>query len=207
MGSGAGVPGPLVTLAPMPCDAQQSVCIALDFRLPSELGCKSVFLNGGPEEFTHLLFDLSHSLLHSGRKSYICAFIVPGPALLEQPGVVQHGWISAHSLLSGENVKLCGTLLLGLPGAQPPQSGQSQGKSRHSKEAPRQWDGEVCLESPVLWASNFFLWYGDPPWHAPSDTVKLKEKTSVKSQERHPQSRCQGQLVLALHADLNCHLL
>lgn len=78
MGSGAGVPGPLVTLAPVPCDAQQSVCIALDFRLPSELGCKSVFLNGGPEEFTHLLFDLSHSLLHSGRKSYICAFIAPG---------------------------------------------------------------------------------------------------------------------------------
>lgn len=56
-------------------------------------------------------------------------------------------------------------------------------------------------------AFNFFLWHGDPPWHAPSDIVKLKEKTPVKSQEWHPQSRCQGQLLLALHVDLNSHLL
>lgn len=74
MGSGAGVPGPLVTLAPVPCDVLQSVCRALGFRLPSELGCKSAFFNGGPED---LLFDLSHSLLHSGGKSYICVFIAP----------------------------------------------------------------------------------------------------------------------------------
>lgn len=98
MGSGAGVPGPLVTLASVPCDAQQSVCVALDFRLPSELGCKSVFLNSSPEEFTHLLFDLSHSLLHSGRKSCICAFIAPGCSC-SQEGSSMAGFLHAHSSL------------------------------------------------------------------------------------------------------------
>lgn len=65
-----------------------------------------VFFNSGPEEAMALWFDLSHSPLHSWRKSYFSVFISPGPLL--QPGGTQHGWTSVHSLLSGGKAKFVG---------------------------------------------------------------------------------------------------